>query len=308
MEKNGASNWAELNEWENCVFKPEFPSFNKCFDYTQMKCSFYTIKSGVCVDFYFISFSGFFFYLWQFKLDDSNTRTQIAYAFILKYANREILCERCYSAFFFSSTDSFPHPIPLELVLCKNVEWLLFHRIRGIFGFTANAWWIQCVILFSHFDVTKCSHDLAHVYFGFVYILFFFFFFFALPYLWIYGNTSNNLRRWVRLVYDDIDVLHFACIHVYISDSCFSFVSSWFSLFFFCFIVMMAQVKWARLPFTLSLFVSVLHRTSLKCEQEKVFYCSLHTWCSYLFTIRSAIRHFFHWICAISVCACCFFD
>lgn len=89
--------------------------------------------------------------------------------------------------------------------------------------------------------VYVCSaHDFSYVYFDF--ILFFFlalcrrFFYISINvifvavfiplWMWIYGNTSNNIRARLSSSFDDIDVLHFVKIHVCIFDSCSSFGAS----------------------------------------------------------------------------------
>lgn len=114
----------------------------------------------------------------------------------------------------------------------QKFRWLLFLKIRGIFGFTATAWWYTTWFLFllSRSMCDKVFTRLGSCLFWIcIYIILFSFFFVLLAVLVdFYGNASNHLRP-LSSSCDDIDVLHFACSHVCISDSCFSFVSSWYS-------------------------------------------------------------------------------
>lgn len=85
----------------------------------------------------------------------------------------------------------------------QKCRWLLFLKIRGIFGFTATAWWYTTWFLFllSRSMCDKVFTRLGSCLFWICIYIILFSFLFCLPYLWIFTVMHQTIcARWVRLV------------------------------------------------------------------------------------------------------------
>lgn len=160
---------------------------------------------------------------------------------------RELSCfyfEICQSRdfmFYFFLLSPIPHQLVAYILSVffsrwnrkTSCWWLCFWKICGILGFFYNnsAW---CTTWSFSPCVSKCAHDLLHLC---LFEWFFFFFFLFISCLRLFGmhvdfTVIHQTIFASTLPSDDIDVLHFATVHVCIFDSCYSFVFfSWFVCF-----------------------------------------------------------------------------